>query len=87
MTAVAKKTVMRVLVEIGEVCEAYQDRVFRNLKCRRIHLMNCDLCVIPKVWSAEQRHVDGLTHKAAPHENGLVRNAQTALESGHYDPI
>jgi hypothetical protein len=38
MTGVAKKTVMRVLVEIGEVCVDYQDRVFRNLPCRRLQL-------------------------------------------------
>jgi IS1 family transposase len=38
MTGVAKKTVMRVLVEVGEVCADYQDRVFRNLKSRRLQL-------------------------------------------------
>jgi IS1 family transposase len=38
MTGVAKKTVMRVLVEVGQVCESYQDRVFRNLSCRLIQL-------------------------------------------------
>lgn len=38
MTGVAKKTVMRLLREIGEVCEEYQDRTFRNLSCRRIQL-------------------------------------------------
>lgn len=38
MTGVAKKTVMRVLREIGEVCQSYQDRVFHNLRCRRIQL-------------------------------------------------
>ena len=38
MTGVAKKTVMRVLVEVGAVCEEYQDRVLRNLTCRRIQL-------------------------------------------------
>jgi len=38
MTGIAKKTVMRFLVEIGEVCAEYQDRVFRNLLCRRIQL-------------------------------------------------
>jgi hypothetical protein len=38
MTGIAKKTVMRVLREVGEVCEAYRDRVFRNLTCRRIQL-------------------------------------------------
>src|SRR4030088_3084556 len=38
MTGIAKKTVMRVLVEVGVVCEEYQDRVLRNLTCRRIQL-------------------------------------------------
>jgi IS1 family transposase len=38
MTGVAKKTVMRVLVEVGEVCADYQNKVFRNLKCRRLQL-------------------------------------------------
>jgi len=38
MTGVAKKTVMRLLREVGEVCESYQDRVLRNLPCRRIQL-------------------------------------------------
>src|SRR6185437_513883 len=38
MTGIAKKTVMRLLCEVGEVCESYQDRVFRNLPCRRIQL-------------------------------------------------
>jgi IS1 family transposase len=38
MTGVAKKTVMRFLVEIGEVCADYQDRVMRNLSCRRVQL-------------------------------------------------
>jgi len=38
MTGVAKKTVMRALVEVGEVCQSYQDRVLRNLSCRKIQL-------------------------------------------------
>ena len=38
ITGVAKKTVMRFLVEIGEVCTDYQDRVMRNLSCRRVQL-------------------------------------------------
>lgn len=37
-TGVCKKTVMRLLVEIGEVCADYQDKVFRNLKSRRLQL-------------------------------------------------
>ena len=38
MTGVAMKTVMRVLVEVGEVCTDYQGRVFRNLSTRRLQL-------------------------------------------------
>ena len=38
MTGVAKKTVMRILIEIGEVCSEYQDEVFRNLRCKRLQL-------------------------------------------------
>lgn len=38
MTGVAKKTVMRLLVEVGEVCTTYQDEVFRGLTCKRIQL-------------------------------------------------
>jgi len=38
MTGVAKKTVMRLLVEVGAVCAAYQDRAFRNLSCQRIQV-------------------------------------------------
>ncbi len=38
MTGIAKKTVMRLLREVGKVCADYQDRTFRNLACRRIQL-------------------------------------------------
>src|ERR1019366_8484835 len=38
LTGVAKKTVMRLLVECGEFCAQYQDRAFRNLKCQRIQV-------------------------------------------------
>jgi IS1 family transposase len=38
MTGVAKKTVMRVLREAGEVCADYQDKVFRNLSCKRLQV-------------------------------------------------
>lgn len=38
MTGVAKKTVMRLLVEAGTFCADYQDRMFRNLHCRRLQL-------------------------------------------------
>jgi hypothetical protein len=38
MTGVAKKTVLRALVEVGEVCAIYQDQVLRNLRCNRLQL-------------------------------------------------
>ncbi len=38
VTGAAKKTVMRALVEIGDICSDYQDRVFRNLRCKRLQL-------------------------------------------------
>ena len=38
MTGVAKKTVMRLLVEVGDVCADYQDKVFQNLNCHRLQL-------------------------------------------------
>jgi IS1 family transposase len=41
MTGIAKKTVMRVLNEVGAVCADYQNEVFRNLKCERIQVDEC----------------------------------------------
>ena len=38
LTGVAMKTVMRVLVEVGEVCADYQDKVFLDLNSRRLQL-------------------------------------------------
>jgi IS1 family transposase len=38
MTGVSKKTVMRLLIEVGEVCADYQDQVFRNLRSKRLQL-------------------------------------------------
>jgi IS1 family transposase len=38
MTGVAKKTVMRLLIEVGEVCADFQDKAFKNLPCRHLEL-------------------------------------------------
>jgi IS1 family transposase len=38
MTGVAKKTVMRLLLEVGAVAADYQYQVFRNLNCQRIQV-------------------------------------------------
>lgn len=39
MTGVSKVTILRLLADLGPRCADYQDRVFRNLKCKRIQ---CD---------------------------------------------
>ena len=39
MTGVAKNTILKLLAELGPACSEYQDRAFRNLKCKRIQ---CD---------------------------------------------
>ena len=43
MTDVAKGTVIKLLADIGKVCTAYQDKVFKDLSCKRIQ---CD-----EIWS------------------------------------
>lgn len=43
MTGVSKNTVVKLLEDIGNACAIYQDKVFRNLKCKRIE---CD-----EIWS------------------------------------
>jgi len=43
ITGIAKKTVQRLGVELGEACEKFADKAFRNLTCKRIQ---CD-----EIWS------------------------------------
>jgi IS1 family transposase/lambda repressor-like predicted transcriptional regulator len=43
MTGVAKNTVAKLLVEIGQACTEYQDRAMRELSCKRVQ---CD-----EIWS------------------------------------
>jgi len=43
MTGVAKNTVIKLLVDLGTACSEYQDRVMRNLPCKRLQ---CD-----EIWS------------------------------------
>jgi IS1 family transposase len=43
MTGFAKKTVSRVLVEVGKACAEYHDRVMRNLPCKILQ--------VDEVWS------------------------------------
>lgn len=43
MTGAAKNTVVKLLCDLGRACSEYQDKAFRNLKCKRIQ---CD-----EIWS------------------------------------
>lgn len=43
MTGVHRTTIMKLLVDLGRACSTYQDRVFRNLQCKRVQ---CD-----EIWS------------------------------------
>lgn len=43
ITGVAKNTVAKLLIDVGKACSEYQDRVFRNLTCKRLQ---CD-----EIWS------------------------------------
>jgi IS1 family transposase len=43
LTGVAKKTVSRILVEVGEACAAYHNKIMRNLPCKVIQ--------VDEVWS------------------------------------
>lgn len=36
MTGIAKNTIVKLLADVGAACAEYQDKTFRNLKCRRI---------------------------------------------------
>ncbi len=38
MTGVAKNTILKLLVELGTACTIYQDRVLRDLPCKRIQV-------------------------------------------------
>jgi IS1 family transposase len=43
MTGAAKNTVIKLLCDLGAVCTEYQDKVFKNLPCKRLQ---CD-----EIWS------------------------------------
>lgn len=52
IVGVSNNTVLKLLADIGNACAIYQDKVFRNLTCKRIE---CD-----EIWSfvhAKERHL------------------------------
>jgi IS1 family transposase len=65
LTGASKKAVSRLMVDAGKAAAWYQDRVFRNLTCKRIQ--------VDEIWAfvyAKQKNV--ATAKAAPHGAGDV---------------
>jgi len=67
MTGVAKGTILRLLAEVGTACAEYQDRVMRNLSCKRIQ---CD-----EIWAfvgAKEKNVT-----PANRERGAVGDVWT----------
>lgn len=43
VTGISKTAILKLLADVGEACLAYQDRVMRNLKCKRVQ---CD-----EIWA------------------------------------
>ena len=82
MTGVAKSTVFKLLVDIGQACSAYQDETFHNLNCQRIQ---CD-----EIWSfcyAKEKNVpaakQGTFKRASLHYSGIpARHAIRIEDSG-----
>src|SRR5258708_22008469 len=63
LTGVGKRAVTKLLVDAGRAAAAYQDRVFRNLGCKRVQ--------VDEIWTftyAKQANVP--TAKAAPQQSG-----------------
>jgi hypothetical protein len=63
LTGASKKAVSRLLVDAGQAASWYQDRVFRNLTCKRVQ--------VDELWSfvhCKQKNVAGA--KKAPHHAG-----------------
>lgn len=59
MTGVAKNTIQKLLLELGDVSLAYQDRVMQNLSCKRIQVDECwafCYCKQKNVTSEIQEH-------------------------------
>jgi hypothetical protein len=77
MTGIAKKTVMRVLVEVGEVCALYQDQVFRNLRCKRLQLDELRSWIFAKRRTAPKK---SLAVTAAVNRCATQRQGQTPGE-------
>jgi IS1 family transposase len=65
LTGASKNTIVKLLRDAGEAFSAYQDRVLRDLPCKRVQ--------VDEIWSfvyAKQKNVEGA--KAAPEQAGDI---------------
>lgn len=90
MTGVAKGTVLKLLVDLGQACAAYQDKTLRSLTCKRIQ---CD-----EIWSfcyAKEKNVpeemkgklgfgDAWTWTAIDADTKLIVSYQVGDRSANY---
>lgn len=58
MTGAAKNTVIKLLVDLGRVCSAYQDQTLRDLTCRRIQCDEIWAFVYSKAKNVPEQHRD-----------------------------
>jgi IS1 family transposase len=65
MTGIARNTVMKLAVDLGRACHECQDRMLRNLTCKRL--------LVDEIWSfAYAKAMDVRAAKAAPLDAGDV---------------
>src|SRR5438105_8154792 len=65
VTGASKNTVSKLVVDAGRACAAYQDRVLRNLPCKRVQ--------VDEIWNFIYAKNDNVKHaKAAPIDAGDV---------------
>jgi IS1 family transposase len=65
LTGASKNTIMKLLVDAGRACAAYQDRMLRNLPCKRVQ--------VDEIWSFVYVKSDNVADaKASPREAGDV---------------
>jgi IS1 family transposase len=65
LTGASKNTVTKLVVDAGRACAAYQDRVLRNLPCKRVQL--------DEIWNFVYAKNDNLRYaQAAPDDAGDV---------------
>src|SRR5262245_18157651 len=63
LTGASKNTIVKLLISAGVACAAYQDRVLRNLPCKRVQ--------VDEIWSFVYAKREKVRHtKAAPVDAG-----------------